>query len=47
MECGGQQLLDACVQCYDCADTHSYENADGETGLILVQQSLSFSFVLQ
>lgn len=28
MECSGEQLLDTCVQCYDCADTRSYENAD-------------------
>ncbi len=30
MECSGEQLVDTCVQCYDCADTRSYENADGK-----------------
>lgn len=29
MECSGEQLVDT-VQCYDCADTRSYENADGK-----------------
>lgn len=42
MECSGQQLSDTCVQCYDCADTHSYERCRWETGLILVEQSLSY-----
>lgn len=28
MECSGEQLVDTRVQCYDCADTRSYENAD-------------------
>jgi len=30
MECSGEQLVDTCVQCCDCADTRSYENADGK-----------------
>lgn len=30
MECSGEQLSDTCVQCFDCADTRSYENADGK-----------------
>lgn len=30
MECSGEHLGDTCVQCYDCADTHTYENADGK-----------------
>ena len=29
MECSGEQLVDTCVQCYDCADTRSYET-DGK-----------------
>lgn len=30
MECSGEQSVDTCVQCFDCADTRSYENADGK-----------------